>query len=138
MKSKKKQIKYTDEPDDGLALPEDAHILTRAEEEAKGFESPEKLAGLEWERATSKSKVTLKPRRGGARPGAGRKAKGHVRMQVLVSKAARDKIRRLAKKRGVSMSSIVSDTFEKGMGRGKVSSETNLGFDSLSSKSATP
>lgn len=113
MKGKAKQPKYTDEPDDGLSLPEDAHVLTRAEEKARGFESPENTAGLDWDRVQGKSKVTLKPRRGGARPGAGRKAKGHVRMQILVSKAARDKIRRLAKKRGVSMSSVVSETFEK-------------------------
>ena len=113
MKDRAKQPKYTDEPDDGLALPVDAHILTRTEEKTQGFEPPEKTAGLEWERIENGSKVTLKSHRGGARPGAGRKAKGNIRMQILVSKAAQERIRRLAKKRGVSMSSVVSDAFEK-------------------------
>jgi hypothetical protein len=34
-------------------------------------------------------------------------------MQVLVSKKAKEKISRLAKKRGVSMSTVVSEEFEK-------------------------
>ncbi len=34
-------------------------------------------------------------------------------MQILVSKAIRDKIRRKAKKRGVSMSAVVSDAFNE-------------------------
>lgn len=61
----------------------------------------------------SRQKVILKPKRGGARPGDGRKSKGHLRKQVLVTKKVKEKIRRLAKKRGVSMSAVVSEEFEK-------------------------
>lgn len=113
MKQKRKAEKYEDEPFDELALPDDAEILTRKQEAEHGIPAPHDTAGLEWERAEHGKKVTLKPKRGGARPGAGRKSKGHLRMQVLVSKKAKDKIRRLAKERGVSMSAVVSEEFEK-------------------------
>jgi hypothetical protein len=113
MKQKRKEVKYTDEPDDDLLLPDDAEILTRKQEKELGIPSPEETAGEEWERNTRGKKVILKPKRGGARPGAGRKPTGHLRMQVLVSKKAKDKISRLAKKRGVSMSAVVSEEFEK-------------------------
>jgi hypothetical protein len=112
MKKENKQINYSDEPADELTLPEDAKILTRKQEKAHGLPFPSETAGLEWERSIRGNKVVLKPKRGGARPGAGRKPKGHVRMQVLVSKTAKDRIRRLAKKRGVSMSAVVSEVFE--------------------------
>lgn len=113
MKQKGKTVKYTEEPDDDLMLPDHGEILTRKQEEEIGIPSPEETAGQEWERTIRGNKVTLKPKRGGARPGAGRKPKGNVRMQVLVSKTAKDRIRRLAKKRGVSMSAVVSEEFEK-------------------------
>ena len=113
MKSKGKQREYTAEPQDGSELPDDAKILTREEEKALGFQIHSATAGLEWERIEEKNKVTLKPRQGGKRPGAGRKPKGHVRMQVLVSKSTKEKIRRLAKKRGVSISAVVADAFKE-------------------------
>ena len=113
MKQKRKTVKYTDEPVDDLTLPDNAKILTREDEKKVGIPSPEETADMEWERTVRGNKVTLKPKRGGARPGAGRKPKGNLRMQVLVSKTAKDKIRRLAKKRGVSMSAVVSEEFEK-------------------------
>jgi hypothetical protein len=113
MKQKRNTVKYTEEPDDDLMLPDHAEILTSKQEEETGIPSPEETAGEEWERTVRGAKVILKPKRGGARPGAGRKPKGHLRMQVLVSKKAKDKIRLLAKKRGVSMSAVVSEAFEK-------------------------
>lgn len=113
MKRKSKAVKYMEEPADDRVLPDDAKILTRKEEKELGIPSPEETAGQEWERIIRGKKVILKPKRGGARPGAGRKPKGHLRMQVLVSKKAKEKIRRLAKKRGVSMSTVVSEEFEK-------------------------
>jgi hypothetical protein len=76
MKQKRRTVKDEEEPVDDLSLPDDVEILTRGK------------------------KVMLKPKRGGALTGAGRKPKGHLRMQVLVSKRAKDKIRRLAKDRG--------------------------------------
>ena len=112
MKSIKKQLEYEVEPKDGMELPVDAQILTREEERALGFQPPSATAGREWDRIKGKNQIILKPRRGGKRPGAGRKPKGHVRMQILVSKTIRDKIRQKAKKRGVSMSAIVSDAFK--------------------------
>lgn len=113
MKQKRKAVKYAEEPDDDLMLPDDAEILTRKQEKELGIPSPEETGGEDWERIVRGKKVILKPKRGGARPGAGRKSKGHLRMQVLVSKKAKEKIRRLAKKRGVSMSTVVSEAFEK-------------------------
>ena len=113
MKQKGKAVKYTDEPVDDLTLPEDAEILTRKQEKKHGIPSPSETTEYAWERTVRGKKVILKPKRGGARPGAGRKPKGNLRMQVLVSKKAKEKIRRLAKKRGVSMSAVVSEEFEK-------------------------
>jgi hypothetical protein len=113
MKQKGKTVKYTEEPNDDLMLPDHAEILTRKQEGEMGIRSPEESAGEEWERIVRGGKVILKSKRGGARPGAGRKPKGNVRMQVLVSKTAKDRIRRLAKKRGVSMSAVVSEAFER-------------------------
>lgn len=112
MKQKRKTVRYEEEPVDDLILPEAAEILTRKEEAEHGLASPEDTAGLEWKRTTCGNQVVLKPKRGGARLGAGRKPKGHLRMQVLVSKKAKEKISRLAKKRGVSMSTVVSEEFE--------------------------
>lgn len=113
MKQKRKVVKYEEEPVDERTLPDDAEILSREQEQAHGISAPSDTVGLEWVRTERGKKITLKPKRGGARPGAGRKSKGHLRMQVLVSKKAKDKIRRLAEKRGVSMSAVVSETFEK-------------------------
>lgn len=113
MKQKRKAVNYTDEPVDDLTLPDDAEVLTRKQEKDQEFSSPENTIGFKWDRTTRGKKVILKPKRGGARPGAGRKPKGHLRMQVLVSKKAKEKISRLAKKRGVSMSTVVSEEFEK-------------------------
>lgn len=116
MKQKREEVKYTDEPNDEWKLPHDAELLDRKEERELGIPSPEETAGEEWERIAAGKKVILKPKRGGARPGAGRKPKGHLRMQVLVSKKAKETIRRLAVKRGVSMSAVVSEAFEKDKG----------------------
>ena len=43
----------------------------------------------------------------------GRKPKGVLLMQVLVSKKAKEKTRHLTKKRGGSLSAVVSEEFEK-------------------------
>ena len=91
MKNKAKQPQYKEESRDGLELPVDAKILTRDGKKALGIQPPTATAGHEWERIEEKDKVILKSRRGGKRPGAGRKPKGHVRMQVLVSKSTKEK-----------------------------------------------
>lgn len=97
MKQKGKKVNYTEEPDDDLKLPDNAEVLTRKQEGELGIPSPDELSGVEWERIIRGGKVILQSKRGGPRPGAGRKPKGNVRMQVLVSKTAKDSIRRIAK-----------------------------------------
>lgn len=52
-------------------------------------------------------------RRGGPRPGAGRRPSGHVRMQILVSPSARDLAKRLAKSRRQSISSVFEDALNR-------------------------
>ncbi|HEY5792198.1 MAG TPA: hypothetical protein VIS74_02805 [Chthoniobacterales bacterium] len=100
------RVNYTDEPKDGLELPASGFkVLTRAEEKAWGLEPP--APGTEYERTEKDGVVRLAPKRGGARPGAGRKPTGHVRMHILVSKEARQKILRLAKKQKITISEAV-------------------------------
>lgn len=77
-----------------------------------GLPSPAEFANVEWEKTVAPDRVVLQPHRGGTRPGAGRKPKHHVRMQILVPKATREKIRHIARKRGLSMSSVVAEAFK--------------------------
>lgn len=51
------------------------------------------------------------PNWGGARPGAGRKAAGKVRLQVLVPPAVRAEIQRLARRGGQTLSQVVASRF---------------------------
>ncbi len=48
-----------------------------------------------------------KARRGGARPGAGRKAKTSVRLEVMIRPDLREKLRRKAKQKGVTQVELV-------------------------------
>ena len=48
-----------------------------------------------------------KARRGGARPGAGRKGKNSVRLEVMISPELREKLRRKAKQKGVTQVELV-------------------------------
>jgi len=101
----KKKIEYTDEPQDGLELPESGfEVVSRARQMAAGLAAPEVLA---YDRVEAGGHVVLAPRRGGRREGAGRKATGHVRMQLLVSPETRRKIESLAKRRKVTLSEAV-------------------------------
>lgn len=99
--------KYTEEPKaDGWEF-DASRRLTPSEVAAAGIPTPGKMTGLEWERAEAEGVVTLRPKRGGARAGAGRKAKGHVRMQLLVSPETRRRIEALAKRRRMTLSEAV-------------------------------
>lgn len=51
------------------------------------------------------------PNWGGCRRGAGRKPKGGVRLQVLVSPAVRTRIRRIARRQGKTISEVVAALF---------------------------
>jgi hypothetical protein len=48
-------------------------------------------------------------RHGGRRAGAGRKPTGHVRVQLLISAAARDRLDELARRRGTTRSQVVEE-----------------------------
>ena len=113
MKNKNKKINYVEEPRDEWALPDEAEVLSKENEQKLGFLDPSQTKGIDWERQSLKSKVILRPKPGGARPGAGRKPKGHVRMQILVKPQTRERIRRMAKKRGTTISEVVAEAFSK-------------------------
>ena len=105
----KKKIEYTDEPKDGMELPESGfEVVSRARQIAAGMPA---LEAVEYERAENGGRVTLTPARGGRREGAGRKPTGHVRMQLFVSPATRRKIESLAKRRKVTLSEVVEHVF---------------------------
>ncbi|MFZ4774690.1 MAG: hypothetical protein ACOYM3_04965 [Terrimicrobiaceae bacterium] len=105
----KKKIEYTDEPKDGMELPESGFkVVSRARQISAGLPS---MDAAEYERAANGDRVTLTPVRGGRRQGAGRRPTGHVRMQLLVSPATRRKIESLAKHRKVTLSEVVEHMF---------------------------
>lgn len=102
----KAKIKYTEEPKDGLELPDEGFVvLSRAKQRAAGI--PEPQPGTKYERNEKAGVVTLRPLRGGKRAGAGRKPSGHVRIQLLVSPTTRKKILILAKRQKVTLSEAV-------------------------------
>jgi len=105
----KKKTEYTDEPKDGMELPESGfEVVSRTRQIAAGLPA---LEATEYERAENGGRVTLTPVRGGRREGAGRKPTGHVRMQLLVSPATRRKIESLAKRQKITLSAVVEHLF---------------------------
>lgn len=100
-------VKYTQEPKGKGWKFDSSRRLTKSETAAAGIPTPAQIAAVEWERTETKGAVTLRPVRGGARAGAGRKSKGHVRMQLLVSPATRRKIEAVAKRRKLTLSEAV-------------------------------
>ncbi len=107
MKSMKAKVNYTDEPKDGMELPEKGvAVLSRTQQRTAGIPAPQP-PGTEYERTEKAGVVTLRPLRGGKRDGAGRKPSGHVRMQLLISTSTRKKIQRLAKRQNVTLSEAV-------------------------------
>ena len=53
-----------------------------------------------------------KAKRGGARPGAGRKPKDSVRLEVKIRPELREKLRRKAKQRGVTQVELVEEAIK--------------------------
>lgn len=107
MKTKITEVIYTDDHGemDGF---DKSHIITREQARAKGIPDPNP-PGTEYDRIVKDGLVRLIPKRGGARPGAGRKPTEHVRMQILVKPDTRRKIERIAKKRKVTLSTVVEE-----------------------------
>lgn len=108
MKTKNKDVIYTDEPEEDGWKFDETNILTREQARAAGIPDPNP-PGTEYERMEKDGLVRLIPRQGGARPGAGRKPTDHVRMQILVKPETRRKIERLAKRRKVTLSTVVEE-----------------------------
>jgi hypothetical protein len=54
-----------------------------------------------------------KGKRGGARPGAGRKPKPAARLEVMIRPELRDKLRRIAKDQGVTQVKLVESAIER-------------------------
>jgi len=105
----KKRITYRDEPKDGMELPEEGSFGVLSSEQARVIGLPAvNPPGTEYERTENAAgQVRLRATRGGRREGAGRKASGHVRMQLLVSPKTRKKIAALARRQRVSLSEAV-------------------------------
>ena len=53
-----------------------------------------------------------KARRGGTRPGAGRKPKESVRLEVMIRPELREKLRRKSKQKGVTQVALVEEAIE--------------------------
>jgi len=54
-----------------------------------------------------------KGKRGGTRPGAGRKSKAAARLEVMIRPELREKLRRKAKERGVTQVKLVESVIEE-------------------------
>lgn len=98
-----------DIPDDE----DEAPILTpkmAARGRVTSFPEP---AGTTYVRSEKDGVVTLKARRGGARPGAGRKRSGNVRLWVSVPPALKARIEACAKREGKSVADLLAEKFGK-------------------------
>jgi hypothetical protein len=102
----KKKINYTDEPKDGAELPESGYEVVSRSTLAKQWKE---LAFYElgYDQLQKGEKIQLVPMRGGARKGAGRRRSGHVRLQLSISPATREKIEAIAKLKKISLSQAV-------------------------------
>ncbi|MDP3851277.1 MAG: hypothetical protein Q8Q59_12285 [Luteolibacter sp.] len=101
---KKKIIEYREEPRAaGWKFAPGAEPLDEAAQRARGI--PEANApGTAYERLEASGKVLVKPRRGGKRPGAGRKSSGHVRLNLLVPAETKEELKKLAERDRVTLS----------------------------------
>ena len=104
----KKKIEYTDEPRDGLELPEDGFEVISSALAAEKWKSLA-TGDVEYEKQISARLVRMVPKRGGARTGAGRKPIGNVRMQISVSLETRKKIEGIANMKQITLSKAVEE-----------------------------
>lgn len=102
----KKKIKYTAEPKDGLELPNSGYeVMSALSVSAKWNELS--VSGVGYEKLQKGAKLQLTPKRGGVRSGAGRRRSGHVRLQLSISPATRQKIETIAKLKNITLSQAV-------------------------------
>ena len=104
---KKPTVKYSEESkDSGWSF--DAKTKPLDAEQQRALKMPaENPPGTEYERAEIAGRVTMEPKRGGSRPGAGRKAAGNVRLQLLVPPETREKIEKIAAREHITLSEAV-------------------------------
>jgi hypothetical protein len=102
----KKKIKYTDEPKDGLELPEAGYDVLSGSSASKNWKELS-VSGEGYDKLRKGEKLQLIPKRGGIREGAGRRRTGHVRLQLSISPATRQKIESIAKLKKISLSQAV-------------------------------
>lgn len=101
---KKPTIKYTEEPrQKGWRFDPAIKPLTADAQRRMGIPAPDST-GTVYERTEQKSRVVVKPLRGGKRAGAGRKANGHVRLNLLVPPETRQQLEKLAERDQVTLS----------------------------------
>lgn len=110
---KKRTIHYSEEPvDAGWKFDAKAKPLDAEQRRSIGVSEIDST-GTTYHRVESTKGVRLHAERGGARPGAGRKNKGHVRLQLLVPPTTRAKIERIAAREQISLSEAVSRAIAK-------------------------
>ncbi len=102
----KMKIKYTDEPKDGLELPESPYEVLSSSIVSKKWRELS-VSGEGYDKLQKGEKIQLVPTRGGAREGAGRRRTGHVRLQLSISPATRKKIEAMAKINNITLSQAV-------------------------------
>ena len=104
---KKKTVIYSEEPKDpSWRFDPKAKAMSAEQLRALGM-PPQNPQGTAYERTETAGQVMLTPKRGGARIGAGRKANGNVRLQLLVPSETREKIERIAAREKISLSEAV-------------------------------
>jgi len=101
---KKKIIEYKEEPrTTGWRFDPGTPPLDEVAQRALGVPEPAAV-GTTYERVEKGGKVLVRPQRGGKRPGAGRKASGHVRLNLLVPAETKEQLRKLAERDHVTLS----------------------------------
>jgi hypothetical protein len=101
---KKPTIEYQEEPrDPGWRFDPAVKPLGETAQRLLGIPAPN-AAGTLYERTEQSGRIVVKPLRGGKRPGAGRKASGHVRLNLLVPAETREQLEKLAQRDQVTLS----------------------------------
>jgi hypothetical protein len=101
---KKPIIEYQEEPrQKGWRFDPSAKPLAAEAQRRAGIPAPG-AAGTLYERTEQDGRIVVKPLRGGKRAGAGRKATGHVRLNLLVPPETREQLKKLADRDHVTLS----------------------------------
>jgi hypothetical protein len=101
---KKKTIEYREEPRErGWKFDPGAQALNEAAQRSLGIPEPN-AAETVYERTEISGKVLASPQRGGKRHGAGRKSRGHVRLNLSVPAETKEELKKLAERDRVTLS----------------------------------